>query len=208
MHEPRVTKRAVPPGLAVLLLVISGCDSRPAQEENTTQRSTDDSAAVASAAAAAALAGLRADTPAEPPLEERRVGCTRSVSGEPEPEPRDLEDGVVYWGLLRACADGRPSVATIELVEYYEGEAAVREAAKDGEMVDPDVDPVVHVRRAAPPTVLRLGVKPDADIRMFDCEMNGCDTRNVVLDALPWNDLYRFRLQHGMIVYLELPYTP
>jgi hypothetical protein len=33
--------------------------------------------------------------------------------------------------------------------------------------------------------VLLLGVKPDADIRMFDCEMNGCDTRSVDLDALP-----------------------
>lgn len=201
---------AVPPGLAVLLVVVSGCNSRPAEEEDTTLRSTDDSAVVASAAAAAALAELRADTPAEPPLEERRVGCTRSVSGEPEPEPEppDLEDGVVYWGLLLACTDGRPSVAAIELVEYYEGEEAVREAAKDGETVDPDVDPVVYVRRVARPRVLRLGVKPDADIRMFDCEMNGCDTRNVDLDALPWSDLYRFRLQHGMIVFLELPYTP
>jgi hypothetical protein len=196
---------AVPPGLAVLLLVISGCDSRPWQREDTTLHSTDDSAAVA-----AALAELRADSQAEPPVEERRVGCTRSVSGEPEPEPEppDLEDGVVYWGLLRACTDGRPSVAAIELVEYYEGEEAVREGAKDGETVDPDIDPVVYVRRAAQPKVLRLGVKPDADIRMFDCEMNGCDTRNVDLDALPWNDLYRFQLQHGMIVYFELPYTP
>jgi hypothetical protein len=41
------------------------------------------------------------------------------------------------------------------------------------------------VRRAARPKVLLLGVKPDADIRMFDCEMNGCDTRSVDLDALP-----------------------
>jgi hypothetical protein len=199
---------AVAAGLAVLLLVISGCDSRPAQEEYTTLRSTDDSATGAAAAAAAALAELRADTPPAPPLEEGRVGCNRSVSGEPEPEPPDLEDDVLYWGLLRACTDGRPAVATIELVEYYEGEDAVREAAKDGETVEPDVDPVVHVRRAARPKVLLLGVKPDADIRMFDCEMNGCDTRSVDLDALPWNDLYRFQLQHGMIVYLELPYTP
>lgn len=199
---------AVAPGLAVLLLVISGCDSRPAQEEDTTLHSADDSAAVATAAATTALAELRADTLAEPPLEERQVGCTRSVSGEPEPEAPDLEDDVVYWGLLRACTDGRPAVATIELVEYYEGEEAVREAAKDGETVEPDVDPVVYVRKAARPKVLPLGVKPDADIRMFDCEMNGCDTRNVDLDALPWDDVYRFQLQHGMIVYLELPYTP
>jgi hypothetical protein len=199
---------AVAPGLAVLLLVISGCDSSRAQEEDATLHSADDSAAVATAAAAAALPEVQADTLAEPPLEERRVGCTRSVSGEPEPEPPDLEDDVVYWGLLRACTDGRPAVATIELVEYYEGEEAVREGAKDGATVEPDVDPVVYMRRPARPKVLRLGVKPDADIRMFDCEMNGCGTRNVHLDALPWNDLYRFQLQHGMIVYLELPYTP
>jgi hypothetical protein len=186
--------------LGAAIIYPLGCGDSDADANEAVPQPVEQSAVVA--------AELRADTPAEPPLEERRVGCTRSVSGEPEPEPPDLEDNVVYWGLLRACTDGRPAVATIELVEYYEGEEAVREAAKDGETVEPDVDPVVHVRRAARPKVLRLGVKPDADIRMFDCEMNGCGTRNVGLGALPWYDLYRFQLQHGMIVYLELPYTP
>jgi hypothetical protein len=63
---------AVPPGLALLLFVISGCDGRRA-DQDTTLRSTADSAAVASAAAAAALAELRADTPADAPL---RTTCT------------------------------------------------------------------------------------------------------------------------------------
>lgn len=134
-------------------------------------------------------------------------GCVRAAGVAPEPEETDLQDDVVHHGFLRECMDGRPAILTIDLVQYYEGEQAIREAAKDGETLEPDVDPVMYVRNRNP-KLRRLGVKPDARVLMFDCSIPGCVPKHVQLDELPWNELYRFQLQNGLIVYIELPYSP
>jgi hypothetical protein len=205
------------PGCVALLLISAQCGNRPAQEEDAAGSSLDadvtaadaraaSSAENASAAAAAALAAPRENAPAESPSEIGRVGCIRPEADVPEPALPTLEDGVEYWGYLRECIDGRPAVVTIEVVRDFWGAEAVREAAKDGVMLEPDVDPVVHWRRFTPLRVVQVSVKPDADIR---CEDIQCSSRGrVSLDALPWNQLHRFRLQNGMIVHLELPYFP
>lgn len=96
---------------------------------------------------------------------------------------------------------------TIDLVQYYSGEQAIREAAKDGVTLEPDLDPVEYVRNRNP-RLRNLSVKPDANVLMFDCEIAGCAPKRVRLDELPWNALYRFQLQNGLIVYIELPYSP
>lgn len=135
-------------------------------------------------------------------------GCVRTPGGAPPSGRTDLKDKVTYYGFLRRCADGRPAVVTIDLVEYYLGERAIREAARDGQTIEePDVDPVVYVRNRNP-KLRRLGVKPDARVLMYDCAIPGCGPRRVHLSELLWNQLYRFRLQNGLIVYIELPYTP
>lgn len=123
------------------------------------------------------------------------------------PGETDLADGVSHYGFLRECTQGRPPVLTIDLVQYFEGPDAVREAARDGQFLEPEVDPVVYLRNRNP-KLRRLGVKLDARVLMFDCAAPGCPPRQVHLDELPWNQLYRFRLQNGLIVYIELPYTP
>lgn len=118
-----------------------------------------------------------------------------------------LCDGCWCDGFLRGCTDGRPAVLTIDLVEHYEGEEAIREASKDGQTLERDIDPVVYVRNRDP-KLRRLGVKPDANVLVFDCSIPGCPAKHTHLHELPWNALYRFRLQNGLIVYLELPYSP
>lgn len=123
------------------------------------------------------------------------------------PDETDLADGVFYYGFLRECTEGRPPVLTIDLVQYYEGPDAVREAARDGQALEPDVDPVVYVRNRNP-KLRHLGVKLDARVLMFDCSVPGCPPERVLLNELPWDALYRFRLQNGLIVHIELPYTP
>lgn len=123
------------------------------------------------------------------------------------PDETDLEDGIVYYGFLRQCIEGRPTVLAVEMVEHYEGEEAVSEAARDGETLETDVDPVVYVRNTEQ-ELRHLGVKPDARVLMFDCDIPGCPPARVHLDELPRDALYRFRLQNGLIVYIELPYSP
>lgn len=159
--------------------------------------------------AAPALAGNGASEPLGVPNSADPRGCLSAGSGAVSamPEETDLADGVSYYGFLRSCAQGRPPVLTIDLVQYFEGQDAVREAARDNSFLDPEVDPVVYVRNRNP-KLRRLGVKLDAQVLMFDCAVPGCPPKRVHLNELPWNDLYRFRLQNGLIVYLELPYTP
>jgi hypothetical protein len=134
-------------------------------------------------------------------------GCAQTADTAREPERTDLEDDVTHYGYLRRCTDGRPAILTIDLVEYYEGAQALQEAAKDGETLEPDVDPVMYVRNRNP-RLRALGVKPDATVLMFDCETAACEPRRAHLAELPWSALYRFRLQNGLIVYIELPYSP
>lgn len=157
----------------------------------------------------AALLGFAAgDTQARTAMAQAvSQGCARAAGNVPESGPTDLKDAVTHWGFVRRCDDARPAILTIDLVEYYEGARAIREAKKDGEALEADVDPVVHVRNRNP-KLRRLGIKPDADVRMFDCAVEGCPARKAQLDELPWDRLYRFRLQNGLIVYIELPYTP
>lgn len=134
-------------------------------------------------------------------------GCVDATGEATSLERTDLEDDITHWGYVRRCTDGRPAILTIDLVEHFEGKQAVREAARDGKTLEPDVDPVMYVRNRNP-KLRRLGVKPDANVLMFDCSIPGCLPRRTHLGELPWDELYRFRLQNGLIVYVELPYTP
>jgi hypothetical protein len=138
----------------------------------------------------------------------RAKGCLRAPSaGAPRPEETDLKDALTHYAILRGCTQGRPPVLTIDLVQYYEGSQAIREAARDGQTLEPDVDPVIYVRNENP-KLRHLGVKLDAQVLMFDCATPGCPPKEVLLEDLPWNEMYRFRLQNGLIVYIELPYMP
>lgn len=155
---------------------------------------------------------LASDEPAEASDQPRAVekkGCLSSAGAvdAAAPEETDLEDGARHHGFLHGCVDGRPSVLTLDLVEYYEGAEALAEAARDGESLDPDVDPIVYVRNRNP-KLRRLGVKADAKASRFDCSLPGCPLVRVQLSELPWDALYEFRLQDGLIVAIELPYSP
>lgn len=119
----------------------------------------------------------------------------------------DLADGISYYGFLRTCVQGRPPVVTIDLAQYFKGQDAVREAARDGQYLEAEIDPVTYVRNRNV-KLRHLGVKLDAQVLMFDCTVPGCPPIPVHLNELPWNELYRFRLQNGLIVYMELPYSP
>jgi hypothetical protein len=149
---------------------------------------------------------LRADVP---PDTTASAGCLAAPAGSDAtlPDATDLADGVVHYGFLRDCIDGRPPLLTLDLVQYFQGAEAVRAAAADGVDLEADVDPVVHVRNRNP-RLRQLGVKLDAQVLAFDCAAPGCPPGPVHLDALPWGALYRFALQDGLISYIELPYTP
>jgi hypothetical protein len=82
-------------------------------------------------------------------------------------------------------------VLTIDLVQYYEGSQAIREAARDGQTLEPDIDPVIYVRNENP-KLRHLGVKLDAQVLMFDCATPGCPPKAVLLEDLPWNEMYGF----------------
>ena len=145
----------------------------------------------------------RAGHPPEP-----AAGCLPAAAGDAAlPDATDLADGVVHYAFLRDCTAGRPPLLTLDLVQYFEGAEAVRAAAADGVVLEPDVDPVVHVRNRNP-RLRRLGVKLDARVLAFDCAAPGCAPVPVHLDALPRDALYRFVLQDGLITRIELPYTP
>jgi hypothetical protein len=159
--------------------------------------------------AAPAFAGGGPPGPRDVPEAAGPKGClpAGADAGAPMPDETDLEDGISHYGFLRKCTQGRPPVLTIDLVQYYEGPEAVSEAARDGQALEPDVDPVVYVRNRNP-KLQHLGVKLDAQVLMFDCATAGCLPKPVHLEELPWNEMYRFRLQNGLIVSIELPYTP
>jgi len=147
---------------------------------------------------------LRADVPPD-----TTAGCLPAAAGSDAllPDATDLADGVLHYGVLRDCIDGRPPRLTLDLVQYFQGAEAVRAAAADGVVLEADVDPVVHVRNRNP-RLRQLGVKLDAQVLAFDCAAPGCPPGPVHLDALPRGALYRFALQDGLITYIELPYTP
>jgi hypothetical protein len=156
-----------------------------------------------------AFSGSGPSEPRDAPETVETKGCLRpsAGAGAPMPEETDLKDALTHYAILRGCTQGRPPVLTIDLVQYYEGSQAIREAARDGQTLEPDVDPVIYVRNENP-KLRHLGVKLDAQVLMFDCATAGCLPKPVLLEELPWNELYRFRLQNGLIVYIELPYMP
>lgn len=151
-------------------------------------------------------APLRTDVP---PDTTASGGCLHEAAGSDValPDATDLADGVLHYGFLRDCTEARPPLLTLDLVQYFEGTEALHAAAADGVVLEPDVDPVVHVRNRNP-RLRRLGVKLDAQVLAFDCAVPGCPSGPAPLAALPWGALYRFVLQDGLITYIELPYTP
>ena len=128
-------------------------------------------------------------------------------AGQPS-EPTDMENGRHPVVVKQVDAAGR--TVTFDLVQWFEGDAATKAAAEDGEESPPPND---YYIRNVNPRLRTLPVTSDAHLTLTGVTLGpgGADTTEVDLATVAAkgrNHLFWATVQGGRIVALEEQYVP
>jgi hypothetical protein len=127
---------------------------------------------------------------------------TKTTTSAPAPAPSETPTGPQYAFLKSSDPDARE--VTYDLVEWYEGKAAVKACAADGEKPAENDWCVGYYIRNNNTKLRTVKVADDAKIRVV---VDG-ELKSVELDIVGSDMLFKFTIKNGQAIAMEHIYLP